>query len=408
MFDTYRQFLRLRVQWYAVATVRLLQRHWQWLLLAAIFVPMGAGGAAILGGLAYPLMALLEADQGAAWYFGNIMLIQSVAVAWVGLQRRQIRGGSFMNYAGTLPVAAVTRRAVELTLLLLANSILLVPVIAALLVTLADPEANVTEPAGPLLTLLALTLCAQLAALEKSPLAVAAVVLADLPLAASLSLEGGSAAMLLHALALLFASPVLIAPWSERKIPALSPRGDRPHRTEASYRWLRVPAAVLIQLKALASYPGLALLRTSAVLGLVVGAGLLIRAFQFDGRSLPTVVLTMGVMGLIIAGAYRTLYAAHARMRLYQATLPVNKYYWSIRDTLLILCLGSAPGAMLMYPLVSRGLVPMPTLFMLSVAYYALLAALRPALLFRGRQTVLLSVATTAVWTAAVVAGIGD
>ncbi|HEX5339073.1 MAG TPA: hypothetical protein VFW53_11610, partial [Gallionella sp.] len=83
----YRQLAKLRLRWYALATGRILMRHWQMFVIALVTVPANIPVEAILFVLAFPLMAILDLNRGLVWHLSFIALIQLVALIWMLVQR---------------------------------------------------------------------------------------------------------------------------------------------------------------------------------------------------------------------------------------------------------------------------------------------------------------------------------
>jgi hypothetical protein len=132
--------------------------------------------------LARPILQLLAPGHGAVWRCGYLLLLLAAAALWAHMQRDQIGGGGFMQFAGSLPFSARQRRRVDLAVLLLADSPLLLMVAGALSSAMAQraPAAH-----GLLLAaLVPLALVAQLAVLERRLAAGAFLAAACLVLAA--------------------------------------------------------------------------------------------------------------------------------------------------------------------------------------------------------------------------------
>jgi hypothetical protein len=59
-WNMYRHLTLSRLRWYALATGRVLVRHWQGFVLAGALVPGGMPVGKLLMGLGYPLLAALH------------------------------------------------------------------------------------------------------------------------------------------------------------------------------------------------------------------------------------------------------------------------------------------------------------------------------------------------------------
>lgn len=127
MLHAYALYARIRLGWYARASGRALLRHWQWLLLAGLLVP----GVPVLAVLAAPSGALLAVLGAGPWSVFGIAAVAGLGALWVLPQRRALRGGEFATYAATLPLSPWLRRAVDLTVLLLADALFIAAVVFA-------------------------------------------------------------------------------------------------------------------------------------------------------------------------------------------------------------------------------------------------------------------------------------
>lgn len=404
----YLLLIRLRLHWYALSTGRVVMRHWQAFVIAGLFVPMGTPMLALLRALAFPLTAIFAPSRSLLWHLSYVGLIQAVTLAWVMLQRSPIGGNDFMRYAATLPISKSLGRRVDLTMLFLANSILLIPVVTAVIFSspLVSSMGSIFQVSA-LFVLLSLVLVMQLAALEKNAVALPGILLADLLLSASLTLPVSVVSWLLLALALASAVSLPFLRWPSKISldSILHPSTAQPLSMRPRFGWLS--PALRIQVKALlVKHPVSSALRMSVVLVLAVGADLLIRIFQFDARTLPTAIIAMAAIALILSGIYRTLQSTHAPMRSYLAALPLGRRYWGIRDTLFVILLGAVPLGILLLPLLVYRVSTILTLVALALAYQGLLALLRLPLLFGGRQAVLLGVILAGTWSGAAIAAI--
>ncbi len=395
MPEGYARLLRLRLRWYSSESARVLQRHWQWLLLATVLLPMGMTTDTLLRLCAYPLVALLAAGREVPVYLFWLLLIELVALMWVGWQRGALRGGPFMHYAATLPMAPRLTRAVDMTLVLLADGLLLLPLLAALIDTATDAQAATLRALLALGALLGCVLSLQLLLLERRYGRLAAMSLANLPLALGLARPDSPLAGLLPV-----ASVVLL--YVFWRLPG--PRTRPPRRLLAQVAMptgarALLPIFLRIQLRALLARPVHTLLWGGALTALALGLAGLLQRFDYDQRALPTAVIGAAFMALIAASAYRTLRAAHAPMGHYLASLPVSRHYWLLRDLGLVALLASLPLARLLWALTQAPGVPARALLGLTLAFFLLLALLRLPLGVAGRQTVLANLLLTALWT---------
>ena len=407
----YRQLTLLRMRWYAAATGRVLVRHWQLFVIAGVFVPVGTPVGKLVMSLAMPLMMVLRAGSDTIWHFQRIVLIQGIALVWVMVQRRHILGGEFMAYAQALPISLRERRWVNASMLLPANSLLLIPVAALLMVAPTGvfgpiSVAFLLASAG---ALAGLVLLAQLAVLERHPAAVPAIGLADGVLSWGLSRPADAAGWLALGACVLFGASFLRVPpglfKALRQARMRRASAGRKNRLRPFFRFL--PPARRIQMQVLwLQHAGSTALRMAAAMALVLGADVLMQVFAFDTRALPTAILAMASIALIISGLYRVLRSAHLPVQPYLRTLPLPRHFWAAQDTALVVALGAVPLAVLLVPLgLHRGSADL-TLPALTLAYFALLALLRFPLVYGGRQAVFLGVILASTWSGVAMAAV--
>ena len=77
----YRHLTLLRLRWYALATGRVLLRHWQVFVLAGALVPGGMPVGKLLMDLSYPLLAALQIGHDVLWHWWRLVAIQGLALA---------------------------------------------------------------------------------------------------------------------------------------------------------------------------------------------------------------------------------------------------------------------------------------------------------------------------------------
>jgi hypothetical protein len=110
----YGQFVRLRLRWYLRTSGELALRHWQWVVLACLVVPGPPVVSVFLSAA-----SLLAISVSPALTPGQHLLVAIVidlaAVLWISPQRQALSGGTFMRYAGTLPLPRRVRLSVDAT-----------------------------------------------------------------------------------------------------------------------------------------------------------------------------------------------------------------------------------------------------------------------------------------------------
>ncbi|MDD2747941.1 MAG: hypothetical protein PHG39_10385 [Acidithiobacillus ferrooxidans] len=404
----YRHLTLLRLRWYALATGRVLVRHWQVFVLAGALVPGGMPIGKLLTGLGYPLLAALHVGHDVLWHWWRLVAIQGLALAWVMAQRRHIDGGAFMAYARSLPISTKLRRWVDLSVLLPANSLLLVPVVALVVVA---PIGLLGATATPFLVatvcvMTGLVLLAELAALERQLAALLIFGLADALLSWSLSRPVDPASWLALGGAMVMGASFLVL---RHPLQTGLQTWDRHRVTQSLLGGRRLfsflPPVWRIQAQALwVRHPGGTALRTASVLALALAADWLMQRFAFDARALPTAILGMAAIALIASGLYRILQSAHRPVQPYLHALPLPKRFWALQDTAFVAAFGALPLAVLLVPMFIHLNASVDTTLALVLAYFALLALLRLPLVHGGRQAVLLGVILAGTWSGAAMA----
>ena len=140
------------------------------------------------------------------------------------------------------------------------------------------------------------------------------------------------------------------------------------------------------------------LIRLSISIALAIGAWKLFQIFSYDSRVSTTAILTLMLIGAVTSSFYRTFYIAHAKSRAYLAALPVNKFFWLYRDTTAVLLLFLTPMLITLAPLLYKDALTLKHAITVFLAYLALLVLLRPVTLYSGKQSVLLTFITSALW----------
>lgn len=380
-------------------------RHWQLFVIACLLLPANIPVAGILYILAFPLMAVFDSGRDLVWHLSCLALIQLAALVWVLVQRNNIAGGKFIGYLGTLPIAQSLQRSADLTVLLLANGILLVPVIGLLLI--APSRLVLTADKGFLIAavcvLVVLVHLAQLAALERRRAAFIALAVANLLLSWSVSRPVDIAGWLMLFAALPVAASILLP--GMNGLPNWQPHFKAPLHCKA-LRHPRLSPVWRIQAKAIwAHRPASSAIRMGIALLLATVAVKLINIFEFDQRALPAALLFMGAIALIVSGLYRVLNAIHLPMEHYISSLPLPRHFWILKDTLSVMLFGSVPLIVLLAPLAKH--IATAPLLAIAFGYFGLIALLRLPLVYGGRQATLLSVMLAATWSGAAMAAIG-
>jgi hypothetical protein len=384
------------------ASGHALLRHWQWFVLAALFIP-GVPIVSLLALSGQIVSALVAPDGHFLAHFGGLVALDAIAILWILPQRKTLRGGGFANFVSTLPISPRTRRGVDLTVLAFANIPLLIPGAIALMIEARGRSAAALYQSLAVIASFIPLFAAQIAIVGRQAGLLLMAGTADLLLSLSLALPFGIAAWLLLSLSFVVATAALF--WAEP--------GGRPR-----YRLLlaptprlrlyfdRLPLPMRIQAKALAAHPLATALRLGAVLALAVATDALLVAFNFDARALPTAIAALAASAVLLAGLYRMLDDAHVMIHQFLKSLPVRPAFWPWRDTLFVMLLGLVPFGLLLLPTACRGLASVSALALLGLAYAALIAGLRLPLRRQGGLNVILAALIAIGWASAAIAAV--
>ncbi|MFS3135192.1 hypothetical protein ACLRDC_07360 [Gluconacetobacter sacchari] len=398
----YGRLARLRLHWYGREGIGLLERHWQWALLASLLVP----GAPIVGpvlAFAALLGAVVAPGIGVPGHVGLAAVIDLAAMLWVLPQRRALRGGAFMAYVGTLPVPRPARLAVEATMLAVANGPLLP---AAGLAAMRVAHAQGAYPACCFPVVLGLAAVAQHAAIGRRWALLGGVGVGDMLLAVGLDAPAGGArwGVLGVVLAGAVAVPAVMARlavaggrWRPRREGRVVPAFDRAGSMAPALR---------VQCGVLAARPVVSALRVGAAVALALGVARLVVLFDFDSRAVPAMIVAVAAIGLLLAGLYRILADAHRAAAGYLAALPLPPRYWPLRDTGLLMLVNLVPLAIVFRPQARLGGVSPAIAAGLAVAGQALLVLLRWPVLHGGRHRLVLSLLLAVGWSGAAMAAV--
>ena len=389
----------LRLRWWTVASSRVLMRHWHWFFLAGAVVPMATSLSSLLRFISYPLQQAFEAGHGIAWHFARVAGIQFIAWGWVFVQRRALSGGDFASYLLSLPVTALQRLTVDLSMLAAANTLLLIPVTAALMEASASANSTRGSFLIGLSAIVALSILCQLAVLGRRPMTALPILLGDLWL--SWAFAQGPPILCWVLLSASVAAGLWILCRAPSSRPIFPTRSWNP--SSASLPWSVLSPAWRIQRKALTSQSA-SYVRTLALIAVVVGTHVLLADFGFDGRTWPTVAFSLAILGLAHSGWYRTLHDAHASGFSYFKALPLSDRFWRRRDIVFMAVIGAIPACAILGDV----LLHRPSQFLAPVSlllgYWLLLVALRIPVLHGGKQTVLSAVLVAAAWSAIAIA----
>ena len=395
--------LGYRLRWYAVSTGRLLLRHWQSTVLTlGVLSPAATPFLLQLKTLATPILTIFSVEHSVLWRFSYLILLQTIGLLWAGVQRNNIAGGEFMNYAATLPLSPNQCRRADLGVLLLANGLLFVPIISAAIVlaTLPLPLLEKTSRylAMGVFTLLAVV--AQLSLLERRYTQWLVILAIDFLLSASLTWPPHLAGWLLQALLLIIALVLVIKPSRPaRSHPWAFPQNSFKAAQTIVSVWRATFPFAAIQIKAMLKDQMVATCtRLGITTGFTLGAVALFNIVQFDQRALPIAIIALAGIALVASGFFRALQSVHAPVMEYIKSLPISSRVWTRRDIIFVATLSGPFLCIIFYPLLIRGLISTLAACAVGISYMLLVAGLRLTQLYGGRQSVLLSAMLAALW----------
>lgn len=348
-----------------------------------------------------PLRMLLAPGHGPGWRFLYLLGLLAVAALWAWMQRTQIAGGPFMDFAASLPFTPRQRRRVDLAVLALADSPLLLMAAGALVAV----SRHGVDPARvlALVDVALLALVVQLAALERRFIGWAGVLVASLVLAAGIGTRFGLAAGVLVAVAALLALRAVPWPRLPSSLRLTLPSPIAPGRWLAAVAGRHAPALRISLGILLRERRDEALAKVLGAAAIVAAAAGLMAAFDYDARSLPVALLAQGAVALQLSGLFRGLHMAHLAGSAWTGALPLGPRWWRTFDLAAVLGVGlpflAAPGLLAWL----HGAAPLPVLAATG-SYALLLCCLRAPQLFNERHAVVLSLILAGAWVAATIA----
>lgn len=389
--------LSYRLRWYFLETSRVLRRHWQALILSALLLlpamPVFAQ-AQILGA---PVLAALAPVHGFEWRLVWVHMLEAVGLLWVLIQRTAITGGAFAAYLKSLPTSSRRRRTIDITLVLIASTPLLLPILAAAIALAALPHKAINYLFVLDLTLI--TLGWQLTALSCNvrnalPLVVANVIL----------IGGFQTDYAIRLVSLLI--PLGLATFVIAHMPVVS--ALRPGRSGALLRRvtgfesanvrLRLPPVIKLQVCILGGRAAGTLSRFLLMGAVTASTCFLVGLWNFDARVVPLTLIAQAAIALIAATTYRDLHAAHLRAAHFMHSLPLARSAQVRTDILTVASLALPFAAVAPLLLVAQGILSLWAAAVILLSGAPLLALLRLPQRYAPRESVLLSAMLTAIW----------
>lgn len=394
-------WLRFRLRAYAVMTGHLLKRHWQAVVLATLAIsPLAMPMMEQVQAVGTPILSLLSGQHSLRWYGGYVLILEATGVLWATVQRSMILGGDFTKYVTTLPMPPLVRRRVDVCMLLLANSIPLIPAIAALTSIGAAPlpASQKVSQCAVVVVLSSVIFAAQLCVLTRQWVQLLGVAVANLLVMIALASQAASIVWSCQIFSLLIAVALIVKPPMSKTQDGHRTFADKATISMLVNRVVAIFPVAYLEVKILvAARPWSTFSRLSLTGAVAIGINALIHVEKLDERAVPTVILLLPVTALLLSGFYRVLVDIHNPMASYLQALPVPPGFWSIRDTVLVILISLPFTTFVIFPLLPRGISTAITIIVLHVVLIALLRITQ----LRQQQSVLWSTVAAAIWSVA-------
>jgi hypothetical protein len=389
--------LSWRLRWYALATARVLHRHWQALFLAVLLLLPAMPVFAQTRLLGAPVLAPLAPAHGLEWRFVWVHMLEAIGMLWVLIQRTAISGGPFAAFVKSLPVSNRRRRTLDATVVLIASTPLLLPVIAA-----AIAFAFLPHKASNYLYVLDLTVITlgwQLMVLSRDISNGFPLVVANFILIGALQTDNAARTVLL-------AASLIVAAFAMIHAPAASPARARQLRMlwRRAIDRLSVNGAIGLSpfAKLQLGIVGFHLAGTVSrcvVMGAVAASSCyLANLWGFDTRVVPLTLIAQALIALIAATTYRDLHASHARAAHFVRSLPLTSMVRVRADVLTVAALALPFAAAVPLFLVAHKVLMAHVAAAIVLSGAPLLIVLCLPQRYAPRESVSLSAILAAIW----------
>lgn len=397
--ESWKTILSWRLRWYVLETSRALLRHWQALALCVMLLLPTMPVFAQSRLLGAPVLAALAPSHGLEWRFVWVHLLEAGGVLWVLMQRTAITGGRFATYFKSLPVSNGRRRGVDAFVVLIANTPLFLPVIAAAIALAFSPQkaSNYLFVLGLTLT----TLGWQLTVLSRGLRNASLLVVANVMLIGGLQTD--------HAIRpALFAIALVLATFAVVHTPAASPSqsvrlGRLSCLVTAFVRdrvRLGISPVAKLQLRIVWHFAAGVVSRYLMMGAIAAFACFFVHLWDFDVRVVPLTLIAQAMIALVAAATYRDLRAAHLRAAHFMRSLPLARAAQARADMLTVAVLALPFACVAPGMLVVHGIVPLWKGAAIVLTGAPLLALLRLPQRYAARVSVLLGAMASAAWTA--------
>ena len=392
--------LSWRLRWYVLATARTLHKHWQALFLAVLLLVPAMPLFAQSRLLGAPVLAPLAPEHGFEWRFVWMHMLEAIGMLWVLIQRTAISGGPFAVFVKSLPVSNRRHRALDATIVLIASTPLLLPVVAA-----AIAFAYLPHKASNYLYVIDLTMITlgwQLVALSRNISNGVPLVVANFMLIGALQTGHALQTTLLAAASIVAAFALIHAPAASFARAGQFGTTWRRFTEHISFNAARrLPALVKLQLGIVRFHLAGTVSRCVVMGAVAASTCYVIDLWGFDTRVVPLTLIAQAVIALIAATTYRDLRASHVRAAHFVRSLPLASIVQVRADVLTVAALALPFAAAAPLFLVVHGVLAAHVAAAIVLAGAPLLALLRLPQRCAPGESVLLGAILAAIWIAA-------
>jgi hypothetical protein len=385
-----------------VATVRLLLRRWQALVLViSALLPLGGPGP-LVDIAVLPLSVLLSPAHGFWWRFIYIVMLQILWAVWAMMQRDQICGGAFMHYTQSLPLPRAVHRRVNLIVLLLADSPLLVMIFATgVFFGMRETASDVLfTDYLYLLVMTLLFLATQLGTLDRS-YALWIILPTDLLLAGALGVSAVLPKIIFLAALCFVGTAAMVGRIKVMPVKifsALRDAGSYSYRlTQFLLSHIHPALQISVCMLCRQRYPEMLSKGISSALIVAAAIGLM-EVWNYDSRALPFTQIVQAGIALSVSGLYRGMHLAHLASGPFISALPLRIWWWRWFDVVAILSFGLIFAAALNTVLVMHHGASLSAMMISLSAFALLLYLLRFPQIHAESHTVFFSTVIAAVW----------
>lgn len=347
----------------------------------------------------------LLAGPGSIWvHLGGIVMVQIGYCGWSAGLRPIMRGGAFREFLNTLPIAPQARLGASALLLLTLDFLFFSPLLGGAVWIQGHSVPGLSFYAVKAIIFAGLTLFIEAALVEQVFSVFVAIGVADCALAAGCTPMSGwlSAAFLLTAglagaLGFVMAGRGSFFGMSRPSLPFRF-RQKRQKSARHVDNLMRVPPVVRLQLRCLMQKGAGVIGSLVVTLLLPIGVWALLSVFTYDERSVPVLIVAMGLCAQLSLFAFASLDTAHKQAMSFSKTLPLSRHFWLWRDLGLVSALFVPSALFFLLPLGLHRLVPLTVGGIFFGAYFVLLASLRLMVRVDARWRPMASLSLSAVW----------